>query len=402
MPAYTQLDVAQAQVIFDTFRPPADSAAPRRFVVDGVKELLGGLSNSNYRISVRDTRTGSTRLYLLKVCEEKSAEEVGHQVRALALIKRLSSNASIAQSDAFPRPCPIAYPYRVGLCADREEEEEQAAEAAAAAAGDSDEAASDYLFHVPSISPRTLVLYEFLSGAVMRRPTPAVMGEVARAQAQLHSIPTGLPGRDFSFLPMTPFGMFAVRAQYHAQVESAAGKWNSHPFIEFLRPRLAVLDCCAIVSPQLPAAVIHSDLFWENMMFTRSGLDDTEGLQEPKLVGLIDFEEMGAGPRVLDVAMTLVGCCYDTASNELDQTLARAFLRSYNSFAPLQQLERQHFVSFLTWALLAIAYWRWQNFNVVHEEPNTRKEAYRAMQLRVEQLEQPQLRNAIQQMLNED
>jgi Ser/Thr protein kinase RdoA (MazF antagonist) len=66
---------------------------------------------------------------------------------------------------------------------------------------------------------------------------------------------------------------------------------------------------------------------------------------------------MGRGPRVLDVAMTLVGCCYDRSTNLLRFDLARPFVQSYSRFATLDERERQAFIPFLRWALLAIAYW---------------------------------------------
>ena len=277
-----------------------------------------------------------------------------------------------------------------------------------------------------------------------------MLAQVALAQAQLHSVPldaraaasasAGASERrafdfnfDFDFLPRVPFGMFAIRAQYEAQVVNGSGRWGSHPFIEFLvgSGRLATIDLCTTLAPHLPQAIIHSDLFLENIMFSapsaaEAGAEiepeasssssassscassDASSSSSPRLVGLIDFEEMGVGPRLLDVAMSVVGCCYGgggggsggSDSNRLDLPLARAFLHAYNALTPLTPLERQHFTSFLTWALLAIAYWRWQNFNVVRAEPNQRKEAYRAMQQRVEDLDHPKLRHAIADILD--
>jgi Ser/Thr protein kinase RdoA (MazF antagonist) len=86
--------------------------------------------------------------------------------------------------------------------------------------------------------------------------------------------------------------------------------------------------------------------------------------------------------------------------------LAKAFLLAYSQHAPLTSLERTHFVAFLRWSLLAIAYWRWQNFNIRFPtgpdgKLNPRRDAYLPMQLRVEALELPQLQQELRAILEE-
>jgi aminoglycoside phosphotransferase (APT) family kinase protein len=116
-----------------------------------------------------------------------------------------------------------------------------------------------------------------------------VLSELARAQAQLHSVPLSLPGRSLTFLSdastAPSFGMFSIQAQFEDQVLSDGpnSRWLSHPFIKFLQPRLAELAACVAQAPALPQAVIHSDLFFENVIFQKPEQGD-------KVVGIIDFE----------------------------------------------------------------------------------------------------------------
>ena len=394
MPAYTSLSLSQAQQIFDAFRPPSPSSSSRRFIVESIKELLGGLSNSNYKITVRDTRAAANnagskpvlRTYLLKVCEEKNDVELRAQVRALGLIRAISMDNRIPLAHPqFDRPCRISYPYRVGLSAEADSDSEEEEQNASAHASHDASAASklpgdEYLLHLPSISPRALIFYEYLDGQMLRPSSssiPAAFREVARAQAQLHSIPLQLPGRSFEFLECVPFGMFAVSKQYATQVidsPSGAAQWGSHPFIQFLQPYLPVLAAALEVAPSLPQSVIHSDLFLENMIFEAdqpatkevatapASSSSSAAAAPPRLRGLIDFEEMGVGPRLLDLTMTVVGCCY-RSDDSLDLEAASVLVRSYDEFAMLTPQERHNFVAYLEWSLLAIAYWRWQNFN---------------------------------------
>ena len=248
---------------------------------------------------------------------------------------------------------------------------------------------------------------------MIRQPNEQIMGEVARGQARLHEIPVVSKQADFTFLPSTPFGMFAIRQQYEAQVlnSSEPTGWRSHPFIRFLEPHLPTLDQALSEGKNLKQSIIHSDLFLENMIFTKPPPSHTSSSssssssspfdESPRLLGMIDFEEMGRGPRLLDICMTIVGCCY-TSDNHLNVPLTRAFLRAYQRESPLAQAECRLFRAYLLWSLFAIAYWRWQNFNVVHPEPNARQDAYLQMQQRVEDLERPgEARTAFEQIEKE-
>ena len=84
MPAYTAASPSlRRRKVFDAFRPPPSAptgagSGARRFTVVAIKELLGGLSNSNYMFEVSDARSSSsggqptTVKLLLKICEEEN------------------------------------------------------------------------------------------------------------------------------------------------------------------------------------------------------------------------------------------------------------------------------------------------------------------------------------------
>ncbi len=64
---------------------------------------------------------------------------------------------------------------------------------------------------------------------------------------------------------------------------------------------------------------------------------------------------MGCGRRALDIAMTIVGTCYDTASNRLNLSRSQAFLASYQTHSKLEELERHYFLPFLRYRVLEVA-----------------------------------------------
>ena len=147
-----------------------------------------------------------------------------------------------------------------------------------------------------------------------------------------------------------------------------------HPFVSFLRSELARLQP-ALSSPAVSSAsVLHGDLFLENVLFSTDG----------QLLALIDWEELCSGPRLLDAAMTVVGCCY-TARQQLDEQLTTAFLSQYCSRHPLSAAECELLLDFVCYACLSIAFWRFRQFNVRVVDP-ARTGAYEQMVQRIERL----------------
>jgi Ser/Thr protein kinase RdoA (MazF antagonist) len=103
----------------------------------------------------------------------------------------------------------------------------------------------------------------------------------------------------------------------------------------------------------LPVAILHGDLFLENILFQPDG----------ELDAIIDWECICIGERLMDVTMTLVGCCYDS-TDTLSISHATAFLSSYQNILSLTSREREYFETFLCYSLLSIACYRWHRFNV--------------------------------------
>merc|ERR1712137_124373 len=98
--------------------------------------------------------------------------------------------------------------------------------------------------------------------------------------------------------------------------------------------------------------MIHSDLFLDNTIFS----DDN-------LKGFIDFECVCYGPIVFEVAVGILGCCYEGQSLRID--LMQALLQSYHEIFALNQSEIACLPQYFYFALLFYSYWRFNEFNVV-------------------------------------
>src|ERR1700760_2350745 len=106
-------------------------------------------------------------------------------------------------------------------------------------------------------------------------------------------------------------------------------------------------------------------------------------------------EEMAVGASVLDVAMTITGCCYEP-DDTLDVALVTAFLKAYISQRPLTHDEQEILPRMLEYTCLAIAAWRWHQFNILQPD-NIREDSYLSMVRRINTIDDELLRSLCKQ-----
>ena len=199
----------------------------------------------------------------------------------------------------------------------------------------------------------SVMLYPFLRGT-QPSPSPRILTQLGAALAKLHRIPpiTDLPRFAMGISQMRPF-FKEVRDTEFAE----------HPFVESLKSELETME--PQLNTPLPMGLLHGDLFLDNTLFDGD-----------KMVAILDFEEGCYDTLLLDVGMTIIGCCY-TPEHRLILKAVQAFLDTYNAIRPLTDSEWQHLDCFVHYAALSIAFWRFRQFNVrrpdVHRA-NTYKE----------------------------
>lgn len=120
------------------------------------------------------------------------------------------------------------------------------------------------------------------------------MTQLGRMVAQLYNIPASELPQSLGAFPM---GLSQIRPFLAA--EAPAAHMAKHEFVVLLQRQVA--QWASVVESYPADSMLHGDIFLENMIFDA---------QEQRLVGLIDFEEVCRGPALLDVAMTIGGCCY--------------------------------------------------------------------------------------------
>ena len=185
-----------------------------------------------------------------------------------------------------------------------------------------------------------VMLYPFLKGE-QPQSSPDTLAQLGEALAKLHCIPpiAGLPRFAMGISQMIPF------------FEEVKGtQFATHPFVESLKSQLESMK--PQLGAPLPMGLLHGDLFLDNTLF--------EGGQ---MVAILDFEEGCHDTLLIDVSMTLIGCCY-TPEDRLNLEAAQRFLDAYNALRPLTESEWQCLDCFVHYAALSIAFWRFRQFNI--------------------------------------
>ena len=121
------------------------------------------------------------------------------------------------------------------------------------------------------------------------------------------------------------------------------------------------------MSAALPMALIHSDIFFNNIIVS----------DDEKRARIMDFEEACHYYRVFDIGMMLIGCCSDANGLRMEQ--AAALLKGYQMELSLLPAEKEALQAFSVYAAAATAFRRHQNFNHVKPDPAMFNH-YRAMQ----------------------
>jgi homoserine kinase type II len=169
------------------------------------------------------------------------------------------------------------------------------------------------------VAGRPAAIVTFLDGLWIRRPSAGHCAAVGEALAHLH-----LAGADFAMRRANALSLASWRSLY----EQAKARGDS------VRPGLGQeiareLDVLEKTWPRdLPAGVIHADLFPDNVFFLGDHLS-----------GLIDFYFACTDTLAYDVAICLNAWCFE-ADHSYNVTKGRALLRAYANVRALTAAER--------------------------------------------------------------
>jgi homoserine kinase type II len=171
-----------------------------------------------------------------------------------------------------------------------------------------------------ALAGRPAAIISFLEGSWPRKPNVAHCAGVGQALAKMH-----LAGRDF---PMVRENALSVSG-WRPLFEAAAARADEvqHGLRAFVGAELDYLER-GVWPRNLPAGVIHADLFPDNVFFLGE-----------RLSGIIDFTFACNDMLAYDVAICLNAWCFESDCS-FNVTKARAFLNAYGRERELSQAEQ--------------------------------------------------------------
>ncbi len=173
---------------------------------------------------------------------------------------------------------------------------------------------------VRTLAGRPAAITTFLQGLWPRKPTVKHCAPIGRGLAELH-----LAGRDFAIARPNALSVAGWRplfdgARSHADevTPGLAGELAAEiDFFEANWPK------------DLPAGVIHADLFPDNVFFLHD-----------RLSGLIDFYFACNDFLAFDIAVCINAWCFEP-DRSFNVTKARALIQAYDEVRPLTSAERR-------------------------------------------------------------
>ncbi len=198
---------------------------------------------------------------------------------------------------------------------------------------------------------KPIILKAFIEGDVIEDLSKNLLIALGQELAKLHQLeaPDYLP--KFVNYGVEKFGEIETYAP-----GSAFSQWLKN-FSDYLDNHLSV---------ELPRALIHSDLFSNNVIINPNR----------QQVTIMDYEEACHYYRVFDVGMTLIGTCSERT--QLNLSKASWLLEGYQQKARLLEIEKSALQAFTAYAAAATAFWRHQHFNHVNIDPHM-KDHYQMM-----------------------
>ncbi len=267
------------------------------------KLLSGGSENTNYRIKA------SKNEYILTICEQKSEKEASNLARLLVHLNKNEFNTSKIISTK--------------------------------------KGAWNGAFE-----GKPILLKTFIKGTITPDFTHQQMEKLGKDLANLHHIEAP------DFVPRC----LGYGIEHFAETQAHA---PDAPFTKWLKPTTKYIQ--SFIKDDLPKALIHSDIFYNNIITN----------QETGQVTIMDFEEAAYYYRVYDIGMTLVGTCI--FDRQLNLEKAQYLLKAYQFKNKLTHQEKNALQAFTAYAATATAFWRFMNFNFVRPD-QAEKDRYKEMQ----------------------
>lgn len=193
---------------------------------------------------------------------------------------------------------------------------------------------------------KPVLLFEALPGDALPSDalSAAQLAALGGAMAAMHRAdPTGLAPHRFHPRALVEDHYAPLRDRVRAERPDAAAALDAIFHDGWARYEFAAL----------PRAIIHADLFADNLHF--------EG---DALTGVLDFEAAGEGPRLLDLAIAAHALCFDVARSAFTPWRVAALVGAYRARASATEGERAAWRDALTYGAARFLFTRVRDFEL--------------------------------------
>jgi len=289
--------------------------------IESVSLLSGGSENTNYKIVC------SKHCFVLTICEQKSQQKGVELVQLLDYLK--ANNFSSSQA--------------IRTLSGQETSVWQ---------------------------EKAVIVKTFIEGDIVADLNHDLLNNLGRQLADLHLLqaPSYLPRTlSYGLEKFDEVAVYAAHSKFHL--------W----LLDIRRHTESFIDT------NLPKALIHSDVFYNNIIVDAAKQQAT----------IMDFEEASYYYRIFDIGMIIIGTC--CLNNQLDMHKAQSLIAGYQQKSTLCLSEIKALQAFTSYAAAATAFWRHQNYNFTNFDP-TMTDHYLAMQLLGQQVMEIPPANFINQL----
>lgn len=186
---------------------------------------------------------------------------------------------------------------------------------------------------------KPVLLKEYIEGDIIEDLSENLLIYLGSQMAQLHQIdvPDYLPRKlSYGVENFNKVHAYAPNSSFYTWLKTTQKYIESH------------------INSDLPKALIHSDIFYNNIVVNKNGKQAT----------IMDFEEACFNYRVFDIGMMIIGTCNEGEAVNFDKVAC--LLVGYQQKIKLLPLEINALQAFTIYAATATAFWRHQNFNYIN------------------------------------
>lgn len=189
---------------------------------------------------------------------------------------------------------------------------------------------------------KPVLLKIFLDGDIIENLPNHLLETIGSEMGKLHQIEAP------AYLPK----VLSYGKEYFYEVSTYAANYS---FETWLKEIASYIE--PSFSNELPTALIHSDIFFSNIIVSVDNKHTT----------IMDFEEAANYYRIFDIGMTIVGICSEGETVNLEKITY--LMKGYQKEIQLLEKEKLALQAFTVYAASAMTFWRHRNFNHTNPTP---------------------------------